>query len=161
MCAKPVVTSEQALELSVEITAAYLSRNEIAPEKIPKILRSIHEAISSIASGGEVYPTRNKPAVPIKNSVTDEHIICLEDGARLKMLKRYLRTHYDLSPEEYRQKWGLPPDYPMVAPNYSKLRSKAAIAIGLGKHRGGKAVTRKRRTKRVSAAAKSKPRKRR
>lgn len=123
------------LEYATGIVAAYVGRNQIPQTDLPMLIRSVFEALSGISApvAEAPAPTALKPAVPIKKSVTDEYIICLEDGAKLKMLKRYLRTHYNMSPEDYRAKWGLPSDYPMVAPNYAQARSEMAKRIGLGR----------------------------
>ncbi|HEX5775385.1 MAG TPA: MucR family transcriptional regulator [Caulobacteraceae bacterium] len=119
---------------SADIVAAFVAQNKVAPEQLPELIRSVHQALASIGAAAAAEPaTPQKPAVPINRSVTDDYIICLEDGAKLKMLKRYLRSRYNLSPEEYRRKWGLPPDYPMVAPAYAARRSEFARKIGLGK----------------------------
>lgn len=115
-----------------DIVAAYVSNNPVSAADLPALLKSVHNKLTEIASSSE-QPPRPDPAVPIKKSVTDSHIICLEDGAKLKMLKRYLRTHYDMSPDEYRARWNLPADYPMVAPEYARRRSDFAKKIGLGK----------------------------
>lgn len=120
-------------ERITRIVCAYLSNNQVSIERIPDVVSTVATAI---VGGSETASTKTRgntePAVPIKKSVTDDHIICLEDGKPLTMLKRYLRTHYDMSPEEYRKKWGLPHDYPMVAPAYARLRSQFAKKIGLG-----------------------------
>jgi predicted transcriptional regulator len=127
-------SSDPLLELTTEIVSAYVSHNQIPLTEVPAMLRNVHSALSGLTGGPVVeINTNTKPAVPVKKSITDEYIICLEDGKRLKMLKRYLRSHYDMSPEQYRAKWGLPPDYPMVAPNYAKQRSDFAKSIGLGR----------------------------
>lgn len=122
------------LRLGVDIIAAYVSRNAVSADAVPDLIRSVHSALNGL---GGVEPTapleRPKPAVPISRSIQDEYIVCLEDGKRLKMLKRYLRSQYDMSPEDYRRRWGLPPDYPMVAPAYAAKRSDFAKQIGLGK----------------------------
>lgn len=125
---------DNMLGLTTQIVAAYVSHNQIPLTEVPGMLRNVHSALSGLmgAPVAEVN-TNTKPAVPVKKSITDEYIICLEDGKRLKMLKRYLRSHYDMSPEQYRAKWGLPADYPMVAPNYAKQRSDFAKSIGLGR----------------------------
>jgi predicted transcriptional regulator len=118
-----------------EIVAAYVSRNAIGAAALPDLIRSVHQSLSAL-SGAAATPApreKQKPAVPISRSVQRDYIVCLEDGAHLKMLKRYLRSRFDLSPEEYRRKWGLPPDYPMVAPAYAERRSDFARQIGLGK----------------------------
>ena len=122
------------LELTAKVASAYLSNNSVPQADVPNVLRSIGSTFSMIAANGsgDAVGTSAKPAVPVKKSVTPEHIICLEDGKKLKMLKRYLRSRYDLSPDQYRTKWGLPRDYPMTAPNYSAKRSQFAKDIGLG-----------------------------
>lgn len=120
------------IELAVKIVASYVSGNRVASSDVGGILRSVHETLRE-AAGGAVRSQDLKPAVAPKKSISDDYIICLEDGKKLRTLKRYLRSHYDLSPEEYRAKWGLPHDYPMVAPSYAKLRSAFAKKIGLGR----------------------------
>ncbi|MEJ2814300.1 MULTISPECIES: MucR family transcriptional regulator [unclassified Caulobacter] len=122
------------LGLSASIVAAYVAQNTVARTAIPDLIRSVHGALSALGStSSEPAAERAKPAVPVSRSVQRDYIVCLEDGKRLKMLKRYLRTHYDMSPEEYRRKWSLPGDYPMVAPAYAERRSDFAKSIGLGK----------------------------
>ncbi|WP_297511938.1 MucR family transcriptional regulator [uncultured Caulobacter sp.] len=123
------------LGLSAEIVAAYVGQNTVAQTAIPELIRTVHEALSALSNGVEAPrpAEKAKPAVPVGRSVQHDYIICLEDGKKLKMLKRYLRSHYDMSPEEYRRKWGLPPEYPMVAPAYAARRSDFAKKIGLGK----------------------------
>ncbi len=125
---------DSMLGLTTQIVSAYVSHNQIPLTEVPAMLRNVHAALAGLmgAPVAEIN-TNTKPAVPVKKSITDEFIICLEDGKRLKMLKRYLRSHYDMSPEQYRAKWGLPADYPMVAPNYAKQRSDFAKSIGLGR----------------------------
>lgn len=118
---------------SADIVAAFVGQNTVPPDQLPELIRSVHQALATLGDGGPVVHERLRPAVPISKSVQHDHIVCLEDGTKLKMLKRYLRSHYDLSPEEYRRKWGLPPDYPMVAPAYAARRSEFARQIGLGK----------------------------
>ncbi len=127
------------------IVVAYLGKNHIAQAELPGMIRSVHGALGSL-SGGSVPETgtSQKPIVPIKKSITPDYIVCLEDGKKLKMLKRYLRGKYKLSPDEYRAKWGLPADYPMVAPNYAALRSQFAKDNGLGR-RPAPAKSRRRR----------------
>ncbi|MGE5539823.1 MAG: MucR family transcriptional regulator [Gemmatimonas sp.] len=117
--------------LTSQIVAAYVSRNALPLGDLPALIHSVYQSLVGLGhSGGAV--TGQEPAVPVKKSVTPEYIICLEDGKRLKMLKRYLRTRYGMTPEEYRRKWGLPADYPIVAPNYAAQRSAFAKKIGLG-----------------------------
>jgi len=124
-----------ALEMTVEIVSSYVANNSLQSSQLPELIRSIHATITSLSSAAPAPVEQLEPAVPVNKSVTAEYLVCLEDGAKLKMLKRYLRTRYDMTPEDYRAKWGLPADYPMVAPNYAKLRSKHAKQIGLGKKR--------------------------
>lgn len=119
------------LPLVSQISAAYFSNHQVAPNHIANVIKKIHDGIVGLDSPAPAAAL--KPAVPIKKSVTNEAIFCLEDGKRLKMLKRYLRSNYDLTPEQYRARWGLPADYPMVAPNYAAQRSAFAKKIGLGK----------------------------
>lgn len=126
-------TETDALEMTVEIVASYVANNSIESAALPDLIRSVHSAITSLSGPAPVAGEAQDPAVPIAKSVTPDFLICLEDGRKLKMLKRYLRTRYDMSPDDYREKWGLPADYPMVAPNYAKLRSRHAKQIGLGK----------------------------
>ena len=123
------------LGLSAGIVAAYVAQNTVAKSAVPDLIRSVHGALSALGGGGEIErpAERGKPAVPVSRSVQRDYIVCLEDGKKLKMLKRYLRTHYDMSPEDYRRKWSLPGDYPMVAPAYAERRSDFAKQIGLGK----------------------------
>ena len=116
-----------------EIVSAQVSNNKVAPGELPQMIRSIYAALAGVSTDDAESKPRNDPAVPIGKSVTPDFIVCLEDGKELKMLRRYLRTHFNLSPEQYRSRWGLAADYPMVAPNYSKKRSRLARTIGLGK----------------------------
>ncbi len=122
----------ELLSLTSNIVAAHVSNNSVASTDLPTIIRDVYETLSNVGSPREREPERPSPAVPVKKSVTPEFIICLEDGKKLKMLKRHLKTAYDMSPEDYRERWGLPADYPMVAPNYARQRSKLAKQIGLG-----------------------------
>jgi predicted transcriptional regulator len=121
------------LQMATTIVAAHVSKSSVPAADIPRLIGDIYQALSGLAGGRTATaPARHDPAVPIKKSVTPDYIVCLEDGRKLKMLKRHLRTAYGLSPEQYREKWGLPPEYPMVAPNYAKKRSSLARQIGLG-----------------------------
>lgn len=120
------------VDRTATIVASYLHANRMLPQDVPDLIRSVYETIVCLNDAPADPPAPPKPAVPIKKSITLDAIICLEDGKKLKMLKRYLRAQYDMSPEEYRTKWNLPHDYPMVAPNYSKERSKFAKQMGLG-----------------------------
>lgn len=129
-------SKSQLIDLAADIVAAYVSNNTVAPAEIPGLINDVHGALSKVAAGQSAAPAEPlKPAVPIKKSIHDDYIICLEDGKKFKSLKRHLRTHYDLTPEQYREKWGLPPDYPMVAPNYAAARSALAKKLGLGQRR--------------------------
>jgi len=126
----------ELVELTAEIVSAYVSNNTVVAADLPSVIQNVFEALNKAsAASGQPLKEELKPAVPIKKSVTPEFIICLEDGKKFKSLKRHLRTHYDLSPEEYREKWGLPHDYPMVAPNYAAARSELAKRMGLGQRR--------------------------
>jgi len=121
------------IDLTAEIVSAYVSNNSVAAQELPNLISEVHSALSK-TNGGEPEPEPEplKPAVPIKKSITPDYLICLEDGKKFKSLKRHLRTHYNLSPEEYRDRWGLASDYPMVAPNYAAARSELAKRMGLG-----------------------------
>ena len=122
------------LRLAAQIVAAYVGRNALPHDQIAPLLQAVHGALRTLGlAPGAVQAEPPRPAVPWRRSVFDDYIICLEDGRKLKMLKRYLRSRYDLSPAEYRAKWGLPPDYPMVAPHYAAQRSAFAKRIGLGR----------------------------
>ncbi len=126
--------TDELLKFASDIVAAYVSNNPIAVSEIPGIIKSVHATLGGLAAGiSSEATTALKPAIAVKKSITPEYIVCLEDGKKLKMLKRYLRSRYDLTPEEYRTKWGLPADYPMVAPNYAAQRSEFAKKIGLGR----------------------------
>ncbi len=143
------ISHGDTLNLTTEIVSAFVSNNSVPADQLQDLLQATYATLSSLAGGTESAPTNQKPAVPVKKSVTDDYIICLEDGKKLKMLKRYLRTQYDMSPEDYRRKWNLPADYPMVAPNYAKRRSEFAKKIGLGT--GGGRKTTKRTTRKKAA----------
>jgi predicted transcriptional regulator len=128
--------SPNFIELAADIVSAYVSKNSLPSTDLPALINSVHGALSKIASGQvEEAPVALTPAVPVKKSVTPDYIICLEDGKKFKSLKRHLRTTYDLTPEQYRAKWSLPAEYPMVAPNYAKARSELAKSMGLGQQR--------------------------
>ena len=120
----------ELLELTTEIVSAHVGNNTVALADLPQLIQDVYRSLDSV--GAAPVQERPQPAVPIKKSVFPDHIICLEDGKKLKMLKRHLKTAYDMSPEDYRERWGLPSDYPMVAPNYAKHRSNLAKKIGLG-----------------------------
>ena len=128
------------IELTATIVSAYVSNNIIPSAEIPALISGVYSALMRATNGTQVAATAVplKPAVPIKHSVMPEYIVCLEDGKKLKMLKRHLKTAYNMTPEQYRERWGLGPEYPMVAPNYAKHRSSLAKKIGLGtRPRGG------------------------
>ncbi|MEP6831123.1 MAG: MucR family transcriptional regulator [Rhizomicrobium sp.] len=125
-------SEEEILKLVTEIVSAYVSKNPVAAEDLPNVIKSVHATLGGFQSSEGNSPAR-PPAVPIKKSVTPDYIVCLEDGRKLKMLKRYLRAQYGLTPEAYRAKWNLPADYPMTAPNYAARRSEFAKQSGLGK----------------------------
>ncbi len=126
--------TDDLLKLASDIVAAYVSNNPVPVSDLPAMIKSVHTTLGSLSGSTSAdMPTAQKPAVTVKKSITPEYIVCLEDGKKLKMLKRYLRSRYGLSPEDYRAKWGLPADYPMVAPNYAAQRSEFAKKIGLGR----------------------------
>jgi predicted transcriptional regulator len=136
----------ELLEMTADIVSAYVGNNTVAAESLPSIIASIHAALAQVSTGAvEPEPEVKDPAVPVRKSITPDFLICLEDGRKFKSLKRHLRTKYNMSPEEYRAKWGLAKDYPMVAPNYAKARSDLAKQMGLGQ--GGRKPARGRSTK--------------
>jgi MucR family transcriptional regulator, transcriptional regulator of exopolysaccharide biosynthesis len=124
------------IELTANIVSAYVSNNSVPSADIPNLISQVHAALKRV-SGVQVVGLAEplKPAVPVKRSITPEHIVCLEDGQKFKSLKRHLRTRYNMTPEQYREKWALPADYPMVAPNYAAARSQLAKDMGLGQQR--------------------------
>ena len=136
-----MTTKNESLELTscvTEIVAAYISKNAMASSDIPAFVQLIHRSLCGLSSGKSyLLSARSEPVVPIEESVHPDYIICLEDGRKLKMLKRHLKTAYSMTPEQYRERWGLPSNYPMVAPNYAKTRRTIAKGIGLGTHRKG------------------------
>lgn len=124
---------EEILRMTADITSAYVSNNEIGNSELIEVIKSVYNSLTNLDADIETDQSPLKPAVPIKKSIQDDYIVCLEDGKQLKMLKRYLRSNYNMTPEEYRAKWGLPNDYPMVAPSYAKRRSAFAKEFGLGR----------------------------
>jgi len=121
------------LEMTADIVSAYVGNNSVSANDLPGLIANIHAALSGVTgTPAEPAPEPKEPAVPVRKSISPDYLICLEDGRKFKSLKRHLRTKYDMSPEEYRTKWGLPKDYPMVAPNYAKARSDLAKQMGLG-----------------------------
>ncbi len=132
---KPVL-----VELAAQIVASYVARNTVEQADLPKLIAEVHRALERAAAGtrpATALAPEAKPAVNVRKSITPDYLICLEDGKKFKSLKRHLRTHFNLTPEQYREKWGLPADYPMVAPNYATSRSKLAKNMGLGHKRKG------------------------
>lgn len=121
--------------LTTDIVAAYLSKNEMAVDQIPSVVNTVYQSLNKLSLHGNAVSDRIDPVVPIEESIHDDYIICLEDGKKLKMLKRHLKSAYNMTPEQYRDRWDLPMDYPMVAPNYAKRRSSLAMEIGLGRKR--------------------------
>jgi predicted transcriptional regulator len=128
--------SSNYIELTADIVSAYVSNNSVSAGDISALISQVHSALLRVSNGqGEVVSESLKPAVAVKKSITPEFLICLEDGKKFKSLKRHLRTQYNMTPEHYREKWGLPPDYPMVAPKYAEARSQLAKQMGLGQQR--------------------------
>ena len=124
----------ELLGLTEKIVSAHVGNNAMSSSDLPDLIKAVHAALENVSAAGETAPTP-KPVVSIKRSITLNYIVCLEDGRKLKMLKRHLKTDHNMTPKEYRQRWQLPPDYPMTAPNYAKARSELAKKIGLGKKR--------------------------
>jgi predicted transcriptional regulator len=135
---KTVISAGDMLRMTADVTAAYVSNNTLPATQLNDVIKTIYSSLLALEKPEANSATGQKPMVPIKKSVTPDYIICLEDGKKLKMLKRHLRTAYGMTPEEYRMKWGLPADYPMVAPNYAEQRSVFAKKIGLGRKGAGK-----------------------
>jgi predicted transcriptional regulator len=131
-------TSADLLRMTAEVVAAYVRNNPLPAAELSSIINTVHGSLAAIDGGGALSAEPLRPAVSVRRSVQPDHIVCLEDGKKLKMLKRHLMTHYGMTPEDYRAKWGLPNDYPMVAPNYAEKRRQLAKAIGLGKKKGKK-----------------------
>ncbi len=125
------------IELAAEIVSAFVSNNSVPAAELPALIGNVHDALNRITIGStqKVEETRQPPAVPVKKSVQSDYIVCLDDGKKFKSLKRHLRTVYNMTPDQYRAKWGLPADYPMVAPNYAAARSQLAKQMGLGARR--------------------------
>ena len=127
------------IDLTANIVSAYLSNNPTPASEIPNLISQVHSALLRVSSGRSEAPLEpSKPAVSVKKSIAPDYLVCLEDGKRFKSLKRHLRTQYNMTPEQYREKWGLPPEYPMVAPNYAVARSQLAKKMGLGQQRQGR-----------------------
>lgn len=135
--AMPKAAEDELLRMTAEVVSAYVSNNTLPTAQLADVIQAVYNSLRGLETPApEAHPEPLKPAVPIRKSVTPEYLICLEDGKRLKMLKRHLRSTYNLSPDEYRAKWGLQPDYPMVAPKYAEQRSEFAKRIGLGRGTG-------------------------
>ncbi len=133
----------EIIEMTADIVAAYVGANSVPASDLPSLIQSVHRALAGVAAGADVAEAApREPAVPVKKSITPEYLVCLEDGRKFKSLKRHLRTKYNMSPEDYRAKWALPKDYPMVAPSYAKARSELAKQMGLGQ--GGRQTGRRR-----------------
>jgi predicted transcriptional regulator len=130
--------NEMLVTLTADVVAAHVSNNSVAVSDLPLLISSVHGAFASVSGGSSPAAEPLIPAVSVRSSIKPDYIVCLEDGKKLKMLKRYLRTNFDMTPEEYRQKWDLPSDYPMVAPNYAAQRRDLAMKIGLGTKNAGK-----------------------
>jgi len=133
---EPGVSPDDLIALTATVVSAYVSNNTVPASELSNLINQVHAALTQISSehpGGRA--DHSKPAVPIKRSISSDHIVCLEDGKKFKSLKRHLRAQYNMSPEQYREKWGLPADYPMVAPNYAAARSRLAKQMGLGQQR--------------------------
>ncbi len=131
--------NEMLVTLTADVVAAHVSNNSVAVSDLPLLINSVHSAFASVSGGDSAPAEPLTPAVSVRSSIKPDYIVCLEDGKKLKMLKRYLRTNFNMTPEEYRQKWDLPSDYPMVAPNYAAQRRDLAMKIGLGTKNAGKA----------------------
>ena len=140
-----VIDKAEILALTSEIVSSHVSNNPVSPTDLTNVIQSVYDKLSELAESKAEQKEELVPAVPIKKSVTDDHIICLEDGKKLKMLKRHLKTAYDMTPEDYRARWGLPADYPMVAPSYARKRQELAKQIGLGRKpkTGGRTAAKK------------------
>ncbi|BAT61265.1 transcriptional regulatory protein ros [Variibacter gotjawalensis] len=130
-------TASAYIELTAEIVSAYVSNNTVATGDLPALIGQVHQALVRVGGGAVNVGEAPKPAIAVKRSVMPDYIVCLEDGKKFKSLKRHLRTQYEMTPEQYREKWGLPADYPMVAPNYAAARSRLAKDMGLGQQRRG------------------------
>jgi MucR family transcriptional regulator, transcriptional regulator of exopolysaccharide biosynthesis len=130
--------TDNLASLAAQIVAAYVSNNQVLQPDLPRLIGDVHRALAAVVAGQTPREETSglKPAVAVRKSLTPDYLICLENGKKFKSLKRHLRTHYDLSPEQYREKWNLPADYPMVAPNYANARSSLAKRMGLGQRRG-------------------------
>ena len=158
-----MISAEELLRMTTDVAAAYFSNNSLPSLQLPEVIRTIHESLTALRGGEAAAPAEPPtPAVPVKKSGTPDYIVCLEDGRKLKMLKRHLRTAFNMTPDDYRRRWGLGADYPMVAPNYAAKRSALAKKIGLGRTDNGEArpaAAARRTPKDASAAPKRRSRK--
>jgi predicted transcriptional regulator len=137
----PKIAEEELLRMTTDVVAAYVSNNTLPTAQLAEVINAVYSSLKSLEGQvAQVQPEPLKPAISIRKSVTPEFLICLEDGKKLKMLKRHLRSTYNMTPDEYRLKWGLAPDYPMIAPNYAERRSEFAKKIGLGRSAGRQSV---------------------
>ena len=136
-------STSEIMQMAVDIVSAYVGNNSISAVQVPEVINTVYASLQAIKETGNRPTVVLKPAVPIRKSITPDYLVCLEDGKKLKMLKRHIRAVYVLTPEEYRMKWGLPADYQMVAPTYAKQRSALAKQIGLGRKKGEKVGSRK------------------
>ncbi len=143
----PKLLSETLITLTSDIVAAHVGNNDVAVTDVPALISNVYAALAGLGEAPVVEETKPQPAVSIRNSVKPDYIVCLEDGKKLKMLKRYLSTNFDMTPEEYRARWGLPAVYPMVAPSYAEKRRDLAKKIGLGRKPGTKVAPKPRRAK--------------
>jgi len=144
------IPSEALITLTSDIVAAHVSNNDVSVGNVPALITSVYDALSKLGQAGVEAEQKPEPAVSVRASIKPDYIVCLEDGKKLKMLKRYLRTNYNMSPEEYRARWGLPADYPMVAPNYAEKRRDLAKKIGLGRKPGVTVAPKSRSTKKTT-----------
>ena len=133
-----MIDSENLITLTADIVAAHVSNNSVAVNDITTLIANVHRALSTLSEPAPVEEVKQEPAVSVRSSIKPDFIVCLEDGKKLKMLKRHLMTHYQMTPADYRAKWNLPADYPMVAPNYAQQRKELALKIGLGRKPGAK-----------------------
>jgi predicted transcriptional regulator len=141
--AAPKMAEEELLRMTADVVAAYVSNNTLPTAQLAEVINAVYNSLRSLeGQPAEAQPEPLKPAVPVRKSVTPDYLVCLEDGKKLKMLKRHLRSTYNMTPDEYRVKWGLPADYPMVAPNYAEQRSEFAKKIGLGRGTGRQSARR-------------------
>lgn len=143
---------ETLITLTADIVSAHVQNNQVAADDLSRLIESIHGALAGLGTVPALTEELRQPAVPIRSSVKPDYIVCLEDGKKLKMLKRHLMTRYEMTPDDYRAKWNLPADYPMVAPNYAERRRTLALSIGLGRKRGEKPTAAKTRVSRKAGA---------